>query len=199
MTKPAAMIGRVAIANYAEVDRMTETGVLTDVIKTDFGWVGLAVSERGVRELMLPLPTEAEARMKLTGPSHATPAVVALRDRLAQAITAYYAGEAIDFDDFPVDLGSTPFIDAVRSTVRAIPRGEVRSYGEVAAKVGHPGAARAVGQVMAKNPVTVIIPCHRVVGSSGRLTGFGGGLPMKQQMLSMEGVSLTAAGLVPLR
>jgi O-6-methylguanine DNA methyltransferase len=118
---------------------------------------------------------------------------------LAQAITAYYAGEAIDFDDFPLDLGSTPFIDAVRSTVRAIPRGEVLSYGQVAAMVGHPGAARAVGQVMAKNPVTVIIPCHRVVGSNGRLTGFGGGLPMKQQMLSMEGVSLTSTGLVPIR
>jgi methylated-DNA-[protein]-cysteine S-methyltransferase len=178
---------------------MTETGVLTDAIKTDFGWVGLTVSERGVRELLLPLPTEAEVRLKLASPSHATPAVDALRDRLAQAITAYYAGEAIDFDDFPLDLSGTPFIDAVRSTVRAIPRGEVRSYGEVAAKVGHPGAARAVGQVMAKNPVTVIIPCHRVVGSSGRLTGFGGGLPMKQQMLSMEGVSLTPAGQVPVR
>jgi len=70
---------------------------------------------------------------------------------------------------------------------RAIPRGHTRAYGEIAREVGSPGAARAVGQSMARNPWPVVVPCHRVVASDGSLTGFGGGLVMKRRMLEMEG------------
>jgi len=80
----------------------------------------------------------------------------------------------------------------VWEVARAIPRGETRTYGQIARQVGSPRAARAVGQAMANNPWPVIVPCHRVLGSDGRLTGFGGGLEMKRRMLEMERASFRA-------
>jgi methylated-DNA-[protein]-cysteine S-methyltransferase len=107
---------------------------------------------------------------------------------LASRLQRYYAGQPVTFEDLPLDLdGMTSFSRSVMLAVRAIPHGQVRSYGQVAASVGRPGAARAVGAVMARNPVCVVVPCHRVVGSDGALTGFGGGLPLKRRMLELEG------------
>ncbi len=158
--------------------------------QTDFGWVGAAASSRGLVRVTLPQPSQGQASQGFEdefGPPTPEAALSApLRD-LRRRPVAYYRGEAVAFDD-PLDPSvGTPFQRRVWEALRNVPRGQVISYGELARRVGSPGAARAVGQAMAHNPCPVVIPCHRVVGSGGSLTGFGGGLEMKARMLKMEG------------
>jgi methylated-DNA-[protein]-cysteine S-methyltransferase len=106
---------------------------------------------------------------------------------LSGKLRRYFSGEEVTFDE-PLDpTVGTGFQQRVWAITRAIPRGQTRTYGEIARKAGSPGAARAVGQAMATNPWPPIVPCHRVVGHAGQLTGFGGGLEMKRRMLVMEG------------
>ena len=103
-------------------------------------------------------------------------------------------GEQIDFGDIVLDLSEhTAFRQAVWDITRAIPYGTTRSYGSIAAEVGRPKGARAIGQAMGANPVPLIVPCHRVVASDGSLHGFAGGLPMKESLLRLEGLVLRGA------
>ncbi|HVB63024.1 MAG TPA: methylated-DNA--[protein]-cysteine S-methyltransferase [Ktedonobacteraceae bacterium] len=97
----------------------------------------------------------------------------------------YFAGERVQFA-CPLDLRGTPFQVAVWQEMYRIPYGETRTYGELARILGRPQAPRAVGAASAANPVAVIVPCHRVVGSDGSLTGYGGGLPTKAWLLALE-------------
>jgi methylated-DNA-[protein]-cysteine S-methyltransferase len=90
-------------------------------------------------------------------------------------------------------LGGTPFQRRVWETLAKVPYGTTISYGELARRIGNPKAARAVGMANAKNPIPIIIPCHRVIGKDGSLTGFGGGLDVKQQLLALEGRDLSVA------
>lgn len=101
-------------------------------------------------------------------------------------LDAYFAGELTRFE-LPLDLAGTAFQQSVWAALRDIPYGETVSYGELAAVLGRPGASRAVGLANGKNPVGVIVPCHRVVGAGGDLTGYGGGLPRKRWLLGLEG------------
>lgn len=101
-------------------------------------------------------------------------------------LTAYFAGEATDFD-LPLRLEGTPFQQRVWDELRRIPYGETISYGELAARIGSPSASRAVGLANGKNPISIIVPCHRVIGANGSLTGYGGGLDRKRQLLAFEG------------
>ncbi len=160
--------------------------------KTARDWLGIAWSERGLVEVTLPQPTEAAALNKLPSGSDPVPPappgldLIALADRLSR----YFDGEAVILNE-PLDPAiGTPFQKRVWAICRAIPRGETRTYGELAHEAGSPRAARAVGQAMARNPWPVIVPCHRVLGSDRRLTGYGGGLEMKREMLIMEGAML---------
>ncbi|MFF1463364.1 methylated-DNA--[protein]-cysteine S-methyltransferase [Streptomyces sp. NPDC058330] len=100
-------------------------------------------------------------------------------------LDAYFAGDLTDFD-LPLRLEGTPFQRTVWAELRRIPYGETRSYGELAERLGKPGASRAVGLANGKNPVGIIVPCHRVIGASGGLTGYGGGLERKQRLLAFE-------------
>ncbi|GAA2925375.1 MULTISPECIES: methylated-DNA--[protein]-cysteine S-methyltransferase [Streptomycetaceae] len=100
-------------------------------------------------------------------------------------LDAYFAGELTEFD-LPLRLDGTPFQRSVWAELERIPYGETRSYGELAQCLGKPGASRAVGLANGKNPVGIIVPCHRVVGASGSLTGYGGGLDRKQRLLAFE-------------
>jgi methylated-DNA-[protein]-cysteine S-methyltransferase len=114
---------------------------------------------------------------------------------LVEKLQAYFEGDVIDFDE-PLDSTiGTQFQRRVWGITRAIPRGQTRTYGQIARQAGSPGAARAVGQSMARNPWPIIVPCHRVLGSDGSLTGFGGGVDMKRRMLEMEGARLELPGL----
>jgi len=114
-----------------------------------------------------------------------------LTQRVAVMLKCYFKGERQGFDDIPVDLAVvTPFRQRILELIRAIPFGEVWTYGQVAALAGAPGAARAIGGAMASNPLPVIIPCHRVVAGDGRLTGYTapGGVARKEYLLRLEDV-----------
>lgn len=100
-------------------------------------------------------------------------------------LDAYFAGELTDFD-LPMRLEGTAFQRSVWAELVRIPYGETRSYGELADRLGKPGASRAVGLANGRNPVGIIVPCHRVIGASGSLTGYGGGLDRKQRLLAFE-------------
>ena len=112
----------------------------------------------------------------------------ALPTALAQAkrqLEEYFAGERREFD-LPLAAGGTDFQRRVWAELGRIPFGETISYGELAARVGKPTASRAVGAANGRNPLPVVVPCHRVIGTSGRLVGYGGGLPTKQALLDLE-------------
>ena len=100
-------------------------------------------------------------------------------------LRAYFARELRDFD-LPLAAEGTPFQHSVWNRLREIPYGGTISYGELAKRVGNPKASRAVGMANGRNPLPIVVPCHRVIGSSGKLTGFGGGLVTKQMLLELE-------------
>jgi methylated-DNA-[protein]-cysteine S-methyltransferase len=97
----------------------------------------------------------------------------------------YFDGTRTRFD-LALDIDGTPFQLAIWNELRKIPYGETRSYGEIARSIGKPGAARAVGMANHENPVAIVIPCHRVVGSDGSLTGYAGGLDLKKKLIEIE-------------
>jgi methylated-DNA-[protein]-cysteine S-methyltransferase len=104
----------------------------------------------------------------------------------------YFAGQRTEFA-VRLDVDGTPFQRKVWNALLTIPFGETRSYGEIARQIGNPDAVRAVGAANGKNPVSIITPCHRVIGSTGKLTGFGGGLDVKAQLLALEAKRTGAA------
>ncbi|MGH9564554.1 MAG: methylated-DNA--[protein]-cysteine S-methyltransferase [Candidatus Angelobacter sp.] len=106
-----------------------------------------------------------------------------------QQLCAYFAGELREFT-CPLDLTGTPFQNRCWEALRLIPYGSTRTYAEVAKDIGHPKAYRAVGQANHDNPVPIVVPCHRVIGASGSLTGFGGGLDLKEKLLSLEAATV---------
>jgi methylated-DNA-[protein]-cysteine S-methyltransferase len=109
----------------------------------------------------------------------------------ARPLARYFAGEAIDpARDVPVDLGGTPFQRRVWTALRRIPRGQVRTYASIAAEIGAPRALRAVGAANARNPLAVVVPCHRVVAHGMALGGYSAGLDRKRALLALEGVEV---------
>jgi methylated-DNA-[protein]-cysteine S-methyltransferase len=108
-------------------------------------------------------------------------------DGLADKLSAYFAGDVHAIDDIAVDPGGTEFQRKVWRELRAIPAGETRSYGEFAKHIGHAQGPRAVGAANGQNPVAVVIPCHRLIGANGALTGYASGIEYKQWLLQHEG------------
>lgn len=157
---------------------------LTD---TPMGWAGVALTERGIRYATLFHRTRAacEAELRSTG--------AAFNDdpRLAEVLTllrAYAAGDDVSLDDYPVDLPDCgDFQRGVWLALREVPRGETRSYGWLARRVGHGESPRAIGAAVGANPIPLWLPCHRIIASDGKLQGFGGGLAMKRALLELEG------------
>jgi methylated-DNA-[protein]-cysteine S-methyltransferase len=107
--------------------------------------------------------------------------LVAARRQLGE----YFAGQRREFD-LPLRLAGTPFQREVWDALRDIPYGETAGYGELAQRLGRPGTARAVGMANGRNPIAIVVPCHRVIGSAGALTGYGGGLDRKRYLLELE-------------
>jgi methylated-DNA-[protein]-cysteine S-methyltransferase len=103
----------------------------------------------------------------------------------ADQLRAYFAGELIEFD-LPIAPGGAPFQQRVWAELLKIPYGSTISYGELARRIGNPKAARAVGSANGDNPISIIVPCHRVIGSNGKLTGYGGGIERKKFLLEFE-------------
>ncbi len=110
-------------------------------------------------------------------------------DDIRRELDEYFEGKRRDFD-VPLDLRVAPFHEAVLHELARVPYGQVDTYGHLAALVGRPKAARAVGTVMNRNPIPIVLPCHRIVGANGSLTGYAGGLPTKRHLLELEGATL---------
>ncbi len=104
---------------------------------------------------------------------------------VVEQLTAYFDGELTDFQ-VGLRLDGTPFQQRVWSALLEIPYGETRSYGQLAKRLGQPGASRAVGLANGRNPIAIIVPCHRVIGGDGSLTGYGGGIARKRTLLELE-------------
>jgi methylated-DNA-[protein]-cysteine S-methyltransferase len=111
---------------------------------------------------------------------------------IATALRAYLEGDLAVLDRIPVDAGGTPFQRRVWAALRRIPPGATWSYARMARKLGQPAALRAVGNANGRNPVSIVVPCHRLIGTDGSLTGYGGGIERKRWLLAHEGAGLEA-------
>ena len=167
------------------------TGIHHASLATPIGILHLFGSEIGLATLTLPNETRQSAedrlRRRFARERRGVRFVddeTALRQPLDQ-IAAYFAGGLCQFD-LRLDHGGTPFRSAVWLALAAIPYGETRSYADIARAIGKPVATRAVGAANGANPLPIIYPCHRVIGSNGTLTGYGGGLPLKERLLAWE-------------
>ena len=161
------------------------------VIETAWGEFLACFTDKGLGELHFP--TE-NGQVQLPGRPDLPQALDAgLPAATGQQLRAYLAGELRRFS-LPVDLFGTPFQLTVWALLAQIPYGSLTSYGALADAAGKPRAARAVGGASHANPVPIVVPCHRLVGSDGSLTGFGGGLPLKARLLALEGHRFDAAG-----
>lgn len=141
------------------------------------------IGEHGLRALWLPRTGVPERPLHFL---HSAPNVL-LGRTLRLMLDSYFSGAPQDFSIIEVDLSSgTPFQRAVWEFARTIPWGITASYGDIARGIGKPAAARAVGGAMGANPVPIIVPCHRVVGAQGQLTGFAAGLDWKVELLQLE-------------
>ena len=131
----------------------------------------------------------------ITPPEDWEPDVLFLREAAAQLL-AYFAGELREFDLLLAPEG-TPFQHTVWAALREIPYGQTFSYGQLARHIGRPTASRAVGAANGRNPLPIVVPCHRVIGSTGRLTGFNGGLFLKDGLLRLEAAQFGARIIQP--
>jgi len=158
-----------------------------DVVDTPIGELLVAASDRGLAAISFdPDPDESLDRLaRIAGPRVLrSPRSV---DEARRELDEYFAGRRRAFD-LALDLRALPpFTVSVLDALTRVPYGETTTYGELASRVGHPKAARAVGTVMNRNRIPIVLPCHRVVGSTGDLTGYGGGLDRKRTLLQLEG------------
>ncbi|MBK3575338.1 methylated-DNA--[protein]-cysteine S-methyltransferase [Streptomyces sp. MBT65] len=150
------------------------------VTDSPYGPLTLVADEDGVLCGLYMVDQRHRPPQENFGPRDDTPFASAIDE-----LQAYFAGELKEFT-LELRLHGTPFQRTVWDRLRRIPYGETRSYGDLADALGNPGASRAVGLANGKNPIGIIVPCHRVVGANGSLTGYGGGLERKQRLLDFE-------------
>jgi methylated-DNA-[protein]-cysteine S-methyltransferase len=156
-----------------------------DVIPSPVGDLLVASTERGLCRISYTIEGQDESLARSFG-------VRVLRtplDEVRRELDEYFEGRRREFD-LKLDLRVAPFHEAVLHELARVPYGQVDTYGHLAAKVGRPKAARAVGTVMNRNPIPIILPCHRIVGANGSLTGYAGGLDVKRALLELEGATL---------
>ena len=146
--------------------------------------------------LTLP-PRASEQRMRALDPL-SRPGTDMILDSLAERLTRYFSGEIASFplEELAMERCG-PFQTLVLRAEHAIPRGRLSTYGRIAAHIGHPRAARAVGSALGTNPFPILIPCHRAVRTDGGLGGYAGGLEMKRALLALEGITLSPDGRAP--
>jgi methylated-DNA-[protein]-cysteine S-methyltransferase len=151
------------------------------------GRIGLASSERGLARLFLPIELgERDARLRRAFGAYELRPDDGRNEAARGQVAAYLAGQRREFD-LPLDPRGTPFQLAAWRAVAEIGYGRTSTYGQIARRIGQPRAVRAVGAANGDNPLPIVVPCHRIVGSTGQLTGYGGGLPLKERLLALEG------------
>ena len=162
--------------------------MFTTTIDTPVGPLRLFATKTGLREICWPGPqTERATHDAAEAPDHPVLA------RAATQLAEYFTGKRTAFD-VPLDPVGTGFQQEAWGYLRTIPYGETRTYGKQAAAIGRPKASRAVGAANGRNPLSIIVPCHRVVGADGSLTGFAGGLEIKRFLLELEATHRVDSG-----
>ncbi|USU10043.1 methylated-DNA--[protein]-cysteine S-methyltransferase [Sphingomonadaceae bacterium OTU29MARTA1] len=158
-------------------------------IESPVGLLTLVASDVGLVAVLWEDDDPLRVRLGPLAPDDAHPVLM----ETMRQLRGYFAGEVTTFD-LPLDMRGTDFQKSVWAALLAIPYGETRSYGAIARELGRPGASRAVGAANGRNPLSIVAPCHRVVGTGGHLTGFAGGLEAKAALLALE----RRAGELPL-
>jgi methylated-DNA-[protein]-cysteine S-methyltransferase len=156
-----------------------------DVVPSPVGDLFAASTPRGLCRISYTVEGQDEAVARVFGARVLRTPL----DEVRRELDEYFEGRRRDFD-LPLDLRVAPFHEQVLRELARVPYGHTDTYGHLAALVGHPKAARAVGTVMNRNPIPIVLPCHRIVGANGSLTGYGGGLPAKRFLLGLEGATL---------
>ena len=151
-------------------------------ISSPLGWLKLVASEKGLAAILWENDDPRRIPLELTHEDDKHPVLLQAERQLSE----YFAGKRKSFS-LALDFKGTDFQRKVWRALLEIPFGETRSYGQLAKQLGNPKAGRAVGAANGRNPIAIIAPCHRVIGASGRLTGFAGGLEAKARLLSLEG------------
>lgn len=156
------------------------------LIETGMGWLGILGSATGLSHIVLP-QVSPQAVLSIFGERllGAISDISPFND-LPYRLNKYFDGEVVAFTDHLDLADATPFQYTVWQLVRSIPYGQTKSYGSIARQIGMPRGARAIGQALAKNPLPIVVPCHRVIGSGVELGGFSYGLEMKRRLLQME-------------
>jgi methylated-DNA-[protein]-cysteine S-methyltransferase len=162
-----------------------------ELFETDLRWICLLWNRDLLVRLSFYHRSESAAKSAVETAFGQSVITKSKKTNLARSLSRYSLGEAISFSNTQMLVSSTNFQKKVLSCCQQIPYGCVMTYGEVAKQVGHPGAARAVGAVMRNNNCPLVVPCHRVLGADGKLTGFsaGGGVKLKLRLLQMEGIN----------
>ncbi|WP_263416316.1 methylated-DNA--[protein]-cysteine S-methyltransferase [Terriglobus albidus] len=150
-------------------------------VTSPVGALKLVASDKGLAAILWE--NDSPRRVPLSGLVENDSHPVLLKAE--RQLDEYFAGSRRAFD-LPLDMRGTTFQKDVWEALLAIPYGETRSYGQLAKQLGRPSASRAVGAANGRNPISIVVPCHRVIGSSGKLTGFAGGLDVKARLLEME-------------
>ncbi len=158
-------------------------------IESPVGLLTLVASDVGLVAVLWEDDDPLRVRLGPLAPDDAHPVLM----ETMRQLRGYFAGEVTTFD-LPLDMRGTDFQKSVWAALLAIPYGDTRSYGAIAREIGRPGASRAVGAANGRNPLSIVAPCHRVVGTGGHLTGFAGGLEAKAALLALE----RRAGELPL-
>ena len=153
-------------------------------LSTPIGELRLAAIDAGLAAVLFPNQKD-DSFPKRDGSTKAR----AHLDKAVKALTRYFEGKQTDFSGLTLAAAGTDFQKSVWAALARIPYGETRSYADIAREIGNPKGVRAVGLANGKNPIPIIVPCHRVIGANGSLTGFGGGLPTKKWLLELEGIA----------
>jgi methylated-DNA-[protein]-cysteine S-methyltransferase len=156
-----------------------------DLTESPVGELFIAATARGLCRISYHAEGQDEQLARIFGAR----VLRAPLDEVRRELAEYFDGRRREFD-LPLDLRVAPFHEAVLHELARVPYGRTETYGSLAAKVGRPRAARAVGTVMNRNPIPIILPCHRIVGANGSLTGYAGGLHVKRALLELEGAML---------
>ena len=157
-------------------------------VQSPVGVLTLVAGERGLAAILWQNDDPKRVRLSPLGSGPEHPTLL----EAARQLSAYFAGKLKKFS-VPLDFAGTEFQKEVWRALTAIPFGETRSYGQIAAQIGHPKAVRAVGAAIGRNPISIVVPCHRVIGADGNLTGFAGGLKVKACLLDLESPVLASA------
>ncbi|MBT2186955.1 methylated-DNA--[protein]-cysteine S-methyltransferase [Sphingobium nicotianae] len=160
---------------------------VTRTTASPVGQLTLVASDKGLAAILWE--NDDPARVRLAPRVEAADHPVL--EEAARQLAAYFAGDRTSFD-LPLDFHGTDFQKRVWAALLAIPFGETRSYAQIAGAIGAPTAFRAVGAANGRNPISIVAPCHRVIGTNGTLTGFAGGLEAKEYLLRLEGLDLAA-------